>query len=119
MNMNVLRIAMILFWLFVATVLFFPAAFFGPERTQRIAESTGYAFETGGILAICFAAFNMVRWLTARRRWIPPKRISDPQPVEREERKEEYIPELDFKRQGVEPTDNPTPSANPPGPDVK
>ncbi len=100
MVLSVVRLALVAFWLAVAAALFLrhrlPA-----ELGDQVADG-GYSLDVGALLAVALAGWNLMRWFTARNRWVPPE---DPlglprtRVVRTDDRPFEYNPELDFTKQ--------------------
>ena len=91
MNIGILRIGFAIFWFAIAIVLIFRTTL-APDQFARI---SGQNLELAAILALALGFWNGVRWYLGRVRVVPQKPIPS---RNLPDRKEEYIPELDFTR---------------------
>jgi len=92
MNANVLRMGFLLFWLAIAGVIVVRGMIAPDDWADRVGRNN---LNLGLMLALALVGWNLVRWYMSRRRTvlqkpIPPQQIPD--------RKDEYIPELDFNK---------------------
>jgi hypothetical protein len=89
-------------WLAAAVVLLFPEAL--PERMRGQVRGVGGSL--GGVLALVFAAYNLVRWWAARSVTVARPRPNPLAPRYRDEPEPyEHNPELDFFRRDEERKD--------------
>lgn len=97
MYIGVLRLGFAIFWFAMAILLTFRNTL-APE--QFGGQISARNLDLGAFLAVALAGWNLVRWYFGRRRTVKQNPIPS---RELPDRKEEYIPELDFLRPDDEP----------------